>query len=66
VNQDGLTYADLDLPVRPGGASNVVHVAADVYKNAQNDPTGSPTPLPKVPGFSSKTTLITIIEICML
>ena len=35
-------------------SDNVCVVFADVYQNAQNDPTGRPPPLPKVPGCSFK------------
>jgi len=47
-------------------SDKVCVVFADVYQNAQNDPTGRPTPLPEVPGFSSRTLFNTIIVNCML
>jgi len=43
-------------------SDEVCFVFADVYQNVQNDQTGRPPPLPKVPGFFFKNNIV----ICML
>jgi len=47
VNQDGLVYADLDLPVRPAGASNAIHGLEDKTPYATVDLTKKADPLPE-------------------
>ena len=46
VNKDGLVYAELDFPVRPGGASNVIHGLEDRTTYAIVDLTKRADPLP--------------------
>ena len=47
MNKDGLVYADLDLPVPPGGASNVIHGLEDKTPYATIDLTKKADPLPE-------------------
>jgi len=46
MNQDGLVYVDLDLPVRPGGARYVIRGLKDRTPYATIDLTKKADPLP--------------------
>ena len=47
MNQDGLVYADLDFPLRPGPSRTVIHGQEDMTTYALVDLTKKADPLPE-------------------